>query len=106
MTISTAAANIVVLYGDEAAKHFEDLVKQWDKLLSADGWESLSFLIVSSHQPELNQLTKEEKNRVSQITSWLDINEQPLSTKARSPLSEPCISRTPPTAPSEPSSQM
>lgn len=80
MTISTAAANIVVLYGDEAAKHFEDLVKQWDKLLSADGWESLSFLIVSSHQPELNQLTEEEENRVGQITRWLDINEQPLST--------------------------
>ncbi|MDO4837288.1 MAG: hypothetical protein Q4B32_02725 [Clostridia bacterium] len=80
MTISTTAANIVVLYGDEAAKHFVDLVKQWDKLLNADGWASLYFLIVSSHDQEYNQLTQEEWNRVSPITTYLNINEQPLST--------------------------
>ncbi len=80
MTISTTAANIVVLYGDEAAKHFVDLVKQWDKLLNADGWASLYFLIVSNHKPEYNQLTPEEWNRVSPITTDLNINEQPLST--------------------------
>ncbi len=80
MTINITAANIVVLYGDEAARHFVDLVKQWNKLLNADGWESLYFLIVSGHEPEYDQLTSEEYNRISQITTYLNINDQPLST--------------------------
>ncbi len=80
MTINITAANIVVLYGDEAARHFVDLVEQWDKLLIADGWESLYFLIVSGHEPEYDQLTSEEYNRISPITTYLDIKDQPLST--------------------------
>ncbi len=78
MSISVSAANIVVLYGDEAAKHFVDLVKQWNKMLSPDSWNFLHFLIVSSQEPEHNQLTDEEWNRI-QGASYCNINEQALS---------------------------
>ena len=80
MAIHPTNANIIVLYGDEAAQHYVELVQHWGKMISANDWASLYFLIVANQQPDYTVLTAEEFAVVGRITTFRNINEEPLTT--------------------------
>lgn len=56
--IHTTGANIIVFYGDDAVRHFAEMMNQWSGILDAQEWKSFYFILAAEHAPVLEELSE------------------------------------------------
>ena len=64
MNVTLSDTNVIVLYGDGAVSHFEDLIRRWNGMLSYNQWDGLQFILVAEEKPKL-QLEEPVSQRVN-----------------------------------------
>ncbi len=57
MNISIVGTNVIVLYGDEAAGRYSDLINRWSGMIPTTQWNSFQFILIGTKmpRPELNE---------------------------------------------------
>ncbi len=69
MNISIVGTNVIVLYGDQAAGRYSELINRWSGMLPTTQWASFQFILVGRNKPSIH-LNEEALSLVSNNNTW------------------------------------